>query len=215
MALPNPLEILLLDQVKIIIEGAANVSRKQVDFYDASTYRNTFANHTVTVKPSANTLAPTGASTTDTATLQVPGSPGSATVVSTTASTYNSRVYLDDVASAVEPHIWKKIRTRVEFWDGVIGNAIPTLSVATVSGNATLTVSDNSLLTPGQAVSGAGIPSGAIIMFVPFTTRTTVIISHQATATATVIATVTGSNYVGGYWEDEELGNGSSEVILQ
>ncbi len=213
MALPNPIEILLQDQVKLIIKDAGAISRKQVDYYDGSTYRNTFANHQITVVPSSKSLDTTY--TTDTANLQVPGSPGAATLVDNFETTLVSRVYLDDVASAVEPHIWKKIRTRVEFWSGAIGNALPTLSVATVSGNATLTVSDNSLLTPGQAISGTGIQAGSVIMSVPYTTRTSVILSLQASATATVVATVTGSNYLGGYWEDEELGNASGIEILQ
>lgn len=213
MALPTPLEILLQDQVKLVIKDAAAVSRKQVDYYDGSTYRNTFPNHKLDVKP--NNVTAFATFTTDTANLQVLGSPGAATLVNNAAGALASRVYLDDVASAVEPHIWKKIRTRVEFWSGVIGNALPTLSVTTTSGSATLTVSDNSLLTPGQAISGTGIPTGAVIMFVPFATRTSVILTHQATASATVTATLTGSNYLGGYWEDEELGNASEIAILQ
>ncbi len=211
MALPKLIEILLQDQVKLIVEGAENWSRKQVDWNDTSTYRNTFPNHKVEVKPgngSGVTLD------TDTANVQVPGSPAAATVVNDwTTGDLATRVFVDDVVAAIEPHIWKKIAWRVEFWDGPIGREM-TMTVGTTSNSATISVPDNSLLTPGQLIAGTNIPTGARILYVPYSTRTSVILSHKATNTGDVEATFDGSNWLAGYWEHESLGDAQSIKIL-
>lgn len=212
MALPNPLQILLQDQVTLTIKDAAVWSRKNVLHYDDSTYRNTMANHQLTVKPS--NIASITVWSTDTANLQVPGTPGAATLVNSESTTNNSRVFIDDVAAGIPPHFWQKVRTRIEFWSGDIGREM-TMTVTLVSGNATITVSDNSQLTPGQAISGTGIPAGATIQSIPLDSTTAVILSHKATATGDEAATLAGSDYCGGYWEDEELGSAEEIAILQ
>ncbi len=212
MALPNPLQIALQDQIILTISNAAVWSRKNVVHYDDSTYRNTMANHQLTLKPS--NIASITEWDTDTATLQVPGTPGATTVVNSNTTTMNSRIILDDVAAAIEPRIWKKVRTKIEFWSGAIGRQM-TMTVTLASGNATITVPDNSQLTPGQTITGTGIPTGATILCIPLDSTTTVILSHKATATGDEAATLGGSDYCGGYFEDEGLGDAEEIAILQ
>lgn len=214
---PSPLKILLKDQAILEIEGAANYSRKVVDHFDASTYRNTFLNNQITLNPPALN-GNTSGDETNTATLAVPGTLSGSIVNShvTTNDVYvkASRVIGDDVACAIEPRPWKKPRTRVDFWDGVIGFAMTALSVTLVNGNATATVPDNSRLFPGQAISGTNIPTNTIILSVPHDTRTSIILSNKATGAGDVTAVLTGSNYLGGYFEDEVVGDGIDAMIL-
>ena len=212
MAVQNPLKILLLDQVVVTIEGWSTRSRKDYLGYDNSTYRNLFPNQYITIKP-LNTVS--GAGITDTVTLQDAASVDGVTVVTDApGETTGERAIVDDSGTATPPHFWQKARTRVEFWSGVIGIA-QTMTVTTTSGSATLTVGSNLSVIPGQAISGTGIPSGATVVSVPVDALTSIIISHQATASAAVAATLTGSDYVGGYWEDEALGDGKAVAILQ
>lgn len=212
MTLPTPLKILLLDQVVLIIENAANVSRKDFLWYPGDTYRNTLTGHKLELKPNNGAVE---TYTTDTLNLQVPGTPGAATLVNSPAGTQAGRAYIDDVASAIAPHFRQAARTRVEFWSDEIGLAM-TLTVGTTDGSATVTVSDNSRVRPGQAISGTGIPAGTTVEKVPTDSLTTLILSQMATATgAEVAATLTGSDYLGGYWEDEAVGEGAGVEILQ
>lgn len=213
MALPTPLKILLQDQVLIIIEDALSVSRKNVRDYDLSVVRNVLPNGYVVIKPSNITPAPP--SVTDTIHLQAAGAPAAATLVNTTDDTFEARAFLDDIVAAVQPRPVEKIRTKIEFWDGEdVGRAM-TLTATLTSGNATIVVPDNTLLTPGQPISGTGIPPGAIIFSVPIDSLTTVILSHKATSNGDQEVTLGGSNYLGGYFEDEAMGEGKDAIILQ
>lgn len=214
MALPSTLRILLEDQAVLEIVDAVCWTRKHVATYDGSTYRNLFPNQKVRLDPIQQ---PTELTTinTETTTLQVPGTISSTVIANNAASTYTDTLVGDDSVTAIEPRIWKKVRTRVEFWDAATPGVAMTLSATTVSGSATVTVPDNSVLTPTQEISGTGIPTGAKILSIPITSSTTVILTHQATASATVTATLTGANYVGGYWEDEAQGDAPNVSILQ
>lgn len=210
----GPLKILLLDQVVITIEEFDSRSRKNYAIYDGTTYRNLFPNQIVTIEPLALSSA---AGTVSTVTVQDPGSMTGVTIVTDPDNTVQAqRVIVDDSVAKVEPRIWKKVRTRIEFWkgDGGVGTVVQ-MDIVTVSGNATVTVGSNALLVPGQSIVADGIPADAVIAEIPLDSTTTVILSHKATASATVEATFGGSDYVGGYWEDEELGDGDEINILQ
>lgn len=90
----------------------------------------------------------------------------------------------------------------VEFWDAVTPGFACTASVATTSGSATVTVGDTRLFTVGQGITATGVPSGARIAGIVHTggtpaASTQLILTHQATATATVEGTFTGGNLLG------------------
>lgn len=218
--LPSPLEILLKDQSILVIEDAAAWSRKVVDHFDASTYRNTFLNNQISLNPVS--IPGTATEITNTAALQVPGtvtgdivnefdSSGSPTIL----ATRQSKIIIDDVAGAVEPHPWLKPRTRWDFWDGAIGFALAALSVTLTNGSATAVVPDNTRLFPGQAITGTNIPTSTVILSVPHASRTSIVLSNKATGAGDTTAVLTGSNWLGGFFEDEAVGEGIDALILQ
>lgn len=215
--LPSPLKILTKDQNLLEIEGAAAWSRKVVDHFDASTYRNTFIGNLLTLNP--RDVAASSTEETNTATLAGPaafsGTLENHTISSVPfASTKETKLVGDDVANAIEPRPWKKPRTRIDFWDGAIGFALAALEVTLANGDAEAVVPDNERLFPGQAISGTNIPTNTIILSVPFDHRTKIILSNKATGAGDTTAVLTGSNWIGGYFEDEDVGEGFDAVIL-
>lgn len=121
---------------------------------------------------------------------------------------------LSDEVSHYAWRVKEYVRWLVEVWDSaVVGHAM-TMTVDTTSGSATITVPDGTLLTPGQAISGTGIPTGAkVLEILPITdgipSRTSVKLTHKCTASAAVEATLTGSNRIGWCFEDELMDAGS------
>ncbi len=220
MALPSPFQVCLEDQAIANILGALGISRKHVVTYDGATYRNTLNGHQISILPPAlNPITGAGsASQANTATPQVPG-----TVTGTVVNSIDSgattivrgeKIIIDDIAAAIEPHPWMKIRTRVEFWDSADVGIATTIQATLTSGSATIVVPNNRLLTPGQKIAGTGIPVGATVLSLSFTDFTSVIISAKATASGDNTMTLAGSNYLGGYWDDEELAGASSVALL-
>jgi hypothetical protein len=220
--LPSPLTILLKDQVNLIIVGAAAWTRRVFIHNDASTYRNQFLNNQITILPPGFSLDPAALDRTGTTQITSPGVPTPTPPVQNVqdvtpgpAMTLRSRTILDDVASAIPPHIWDKPRTRVEFWDQTtVGKVIAALVLTLTSGSATAVVPNNAILTVGQAVTGTNIPINTIILEVPADAQTSVVLSNKATGSGDTIAALTGSNYLGGYFEDEAIGDGDDAVIL-
>ncbi len=219
MSLPSPFQVCLEDQVVADILGAVGISRKNIVTYDGSTYRNTLTNHQISlVPPGLNPLSGTGGGQTNTGTMQVPGTV-TGTIVNSidagvTAILRASRIIADDVASAIEPHFWAKVRTRVEFWDSADVGIATTIQATLTSGSATLVVPNNRILTPGQKISGTGIPLLSTVLSLSITDFTSIIISAKATASGDNTMTLAGSNYLGGYWDDEELAGASSVALL-
>lgn len=220
MALPDPFKVLTLDQAILQYDGAVAVTWKNVRRYDRSTYRNLYPNQQVSFNPrTLNVPASASNDVTNTVTLQAPGSL-TGTLQSTFDSTgavetNNSKTVGDDSVTAVDPRFWEKPATLVEFWDAAtVGQAIAALDVTLVSGNATVTVPDNTLLTPGQAIAGTGIPLNTIILEIPIDTPTSVILSNKATATGAQTAVLTGSNRVGYYYDDEGPGGAPGVTLL-
>lgn len=215
MALPTTFKVLTEDQSIFEYTNAVAVTWKPTELYDSSTYRNLFPNQQVVLNPKT-LLAASSTDETNTVTLQSPGTVAG-TLVNTDLSTVvdnNSKTIVDDSVAAIEPHPWLKIRTLVEFWDSTSVGEAMTLTASLTSGNATIVVPNNRLLTPGQAISGTGIPVGAKIMKIPVDSPTTAILTHKATATADAEATLTGSNRVGYYYADEGLGGAEGVSIL-
>lgn len=218
--LPSPLEILLKDQSILVIEDAAAWSRKVVDHFDASTYRNTFLNNQISLNPVS--VSGTGTLVTNTAALQVPGTVTGdlvnefdSTASPLITSTRQSKIIIDDVAGAVDPHPWLKPRTRWDFWSGAVGFALAALEVTLTSGSATAVVPDNTRLFPGQAITGTNIPINTVILSVPHANRNSIVMSNKATGTGDTTAVLTGSNWLGGFFEDEAVGEGIDALILQ
>jgi hypothetical protein len=219
MALPTTLYFLKEDGSMTKIVNAVRWTRKPV-FVAGGAYRDTFnaaylgAAHKSGLPPNAATVAtafvggfPIGA---DGADVDMKTS-----TISDSSITKDTVVLPDEVAH----YPWRTkryVRWLWEFWDAsTVGDAM-TLTVTTTIGSATITVSDCALLTPGQAISATGIPTGAIIFnFLEpasgsmLVNDTTVKLSHQATASASVAATLTGSNRLGMVWEDEVVDWGS------
>jgi len=113
---------------------------------------------------------------------------------------------------------WKpKIRTLFQWWDSATPGQAMTFTGTTVLNDPNLTLSSARPLLVGQLLSGAGIPSGARIVEIKRATKfvasaslvsllaTEVVMSHQATAGATVEVTASGGNIVGECWADEFL----------
>lgn len=89
----------------------------------------------------------------------------------------------------------------IEWWDATTPGHAMTMTVTTVSGSATLTVPSTRRLTIGQAITGTGIPTGAKIADFLNTSATpglvtSVLLTHQCTASASVEATLTGANLI-------------------
>ena len=116
----------------------------------------------------------------------------------------------DDYTHIPERHC-DEIHTLVEFWDSdTVGEAF-TATIATTSGSATIVVPDSERFTPGQSIAATGIPTGAKVLrtithAAGVITRTSVVLSHKATASADVEATMTGGNKVGEFLHKEWTG---------
>lgn len=217
MPLPATFKVLLKDQALLEILGAARVTRRPFRWYDGSTYRNTMPNNVLVVRPTSlvNTQNPT--TETNTASVNVPGTPTTpvvATASGTTSRTADSRNIVDDVAAGIEPRPHGKVRELVEFWaEDTVG--IPMKLTGTLaSGNATIVVPNNRLITPGQALAGSGIPADAIFLWMNPETTTAAILSHKATSTGDQELTLSGSDLLAYYWDDEGIGGAEAASIL-
>lgn len=213
MALPTTLYV-PVDDFKHKFSAAANVSRKPVRCFDRDVRRDTI--DAAYLGNAHNTLGTTGS------TVSLAG--GAEAVVQNSTAFADASFQEGDEYNHIWPRQTEKLRTMVQFWSGAIGHAM-TLTVDTTSGSATIIVPDNELLTPGQLISGTGIPTGARILsvLVPEAasatnhnfSRTKVILSHQCTATASVEATLTGSDLLGWVWDDEHKGWSQEPSILE
>lgn len=89
----------------------------------------------------------------------------------------------------------------MEFWDATTPGVAHTRNVTTTSGSKEITVGSGRLLTIGQGISGTGIPTGARIDDIVIDAESPlalvkVILTHAATGSGTVEATLTGANLV-------------------
>lgn len=197
------------------IEFAKGFSRKRV-CYSENTYRDIFGAAAMgRVIPNAADAAADSISGAQLATDALAAITHTTKVSGTLSAAASSvDVSLSDDVSHYPNRIKEYIRWKLEFWDATtVGIAIASLSVTTTSGSAIIVVADSSLLTPGQAISGTGIPAGTTISeILPIAdgihSKTSVVLSSQATASGTVIATLTGSNCLGSFYEDEVIGWG-------
>lgn len=214
MSLPNPLFVLLEGGTQVKIENAVRRTRKPIIVYDKETFRDT------------PTAVVGGAAVADV--VNNPQGVSIAGGVDPTAEDPESNGFfrLLGASSVLEEdaylHVPKryipKLDTLVEFWDAETVGLAMTMSVTTVSGSAVITVPDAQLLTPGQGITGTGIPANTIILSIlsqtnGVITTTTAVMSQQATASATVAATLTGSNQVGEFMQSEFLDYGSENSI--
>lgn len=223
MALPTTIYVEKENGSQTLISNAVQWTRKRV-LWSEGAYRDSFgASFMGGAIPNANDIAGPSLAGALIGQGGVSGSgPATTTYLTEVPATISSPaqdVQVISLSDEIGHYPWRVkeyIRWQLQFWDAAtVGLAIPSLSVATTSGSATLTTSDTTLLTPGQAISGTGIPTGAIVLAhldisdgLP--NRTQIIISSQATASATVIATLTGSNCLGSFFEDEIIGWGSA-----
>jgi hypothetical protein len=219
MAFPDPLRVLTLDQSIFDVEGAVAMTWKDIPIYDLSTYRNLYPNQIVEIN--AKTPSITGSdSIINTAAVQAAGAvTGTITnefdLGPPATTTNQTKTVADDSVTATEPHPWRKLVTLVEFWDSAtVGKAIAALGVTLTSGSTSVVVPDNRLLTPGQAISGTGIPVGSIIMDVPAETPGSIKISQPATANGAQAAVLTGGNCVAYYFAPEGIGGAPGCRIL-
>lgn len=119
-------------------------------------------------------------------------------------------VSFSDEISHFPWRIKQYVRWLRQWWDSALVGHAMIISATTVSGSGIITVPDASLLTPLQGITGAGITAGSIILDImpidpdsSLPQPTKAVISQAATASATVAATLTGSNLVAEVWEDE------------
>lgn len=212
MSLPNPLFIYKEDGSQTKIVDALRWTRKPV-IYSEAAYRDLFnaalmggaipnGANGATDSIAGAQLAIDGVTKALTYLTQVPSS--------IVPSTGVSVVSLSDEIGHYPWRVKQYIRWVWEFWDDVTPGIEMTMSVTTVSGSPIITVPDNKLLTPGQGITGAGIPASTTILSIMPVTEglpifTTAVLSQQATASATVAATLSGSNLVGRAFEDEVI----------
>lgn len=206
--LPSPLYAILETGVQVKIEGAAKQTRKPIIVYDGTTYRDT---------PS---LVVGGAGAAFGADAAVSVSGGTSQTVTTVGATSieivaPSSVELEDAYTHIPQRFIPRLETLSEFWDDDTVGLAMTMTVTTVSGSAVITVPDATLLTPGQGITGTGIPAGTIILNIlsqaaGVITTTTAVMSQQATASGSVAAVLTGSNKVGEFMQSEFVAWGSS-----
>lgn len=207
MAFPSSLVAYLESGITVTILNAVRETRKPVITWDKEKFRDS---PPVVVGGAAGA----GALSSDPTVSVAGGSTQTVTGFSDNIVAPSS-VIQDDAFTHVPKRNVPKLDELVEYWDSeTVGDAM-TMSVTTVSGSATITVPDAQLLTPGQAISGTGIPLGTIILDIlsesaGVITKTTAVMSQQATATGTAAATLTGGNRVGKYKESEFLCWGDS-----
>lgn len=133
-------------------------------------------------------------------------------VESSTPATYAS-----DVVLHIAPRTRIRLHEHIQWWDAATPGHTMTMSVTTTSGSASITVPDASRLTPGQGITGTGIPAGTTIESIFSITngilsKTVATLSQQATATGTAAATLTGANLLGEQLQAEFLQWGSDNT---
>jgi hypothetical protein len=208
MALPNPLYAILETGVQVEIVGAAKQTRKPIIVYDGTTYRDT---PSLVVGGAAGALGASASASVSggvNPTVSLDSVTGSAEAVGAAS------VSQEDAYTHIPQRFIPRLDTLSEFWDADTVGLAMTMSVTTASGSAVITVPDATLLTPGQGISGTGIPANTTILSIlsqsaGVITTTTAVMSQQATATGTVSATLTGSNKVGEFMQSEFIAWGS------
>lgn len=211
--LPDPLFVFLEGGSQTKIVGALRVTRKPIVVYDKEMYRDSPPVVTGGAYAASNDI-------TDSQTISgsIAGGIDPTITLGVTPSTLqivgSASTEQDDSYTHIPKRYVPKLDTLIQFWDALTPGQAMTISVTTVSGNATVTVSDATLLTPGQGITGAGIPAGTTIL--NFITQaagvistTAVVLSQQAIATATVEATLTGGNLLGEVMQSEFISWGS------
>lgn len=215
MSFPTKCWILAEVGNQIEIAGALAWTRKRV-LYSESAYRDSFnaafmggaipnTSNVTGGKLSGALLAENAAAST-TYLTQVPAS----------IAAPAANVQVLSLSDEIGHYPWRikvYVRYLIQFWDATTVGQAMTISATTVSGNPTITVPDSELLTPGQAITGTGIPTGTIVLRTIAITEglpvtTAAILSQNATASATVAATLTGANCLASYFEDEIIGWG-------
>lgn len=205
MALPAILYAFMESGLQVKIVGAVVQSRKTIIAYDKEMFRDT---------PS---LVVGGASGVDDNAGTTPMTAQIAGGVSPTVTFGGNTIEVVGASSVLQEDAFLHIRKRhidkmdtvVQFWDAAtIGVALAGLSVTTVLNSAIITVPNAELLTPGQGITGVGIPVGTTILAIlseaaGVITKTTAVMSQAATAAGTVSAVLTGSNLVGEFMQSE------------
>lgn len=211
---PAILYALLENGNQIQIKNAVVQTQKPLIIYDTETYRDT---PSLVTGGAAGTIATSG----QLPVVQIAGGVNpTVSQTSPSASIYfveatgASSVSEEDAYKHVPKRFVPKLDTICEFWDDTLVGLAMTISVTTTLNSATITVPDATLLTPGQGITGTGIPAGTIILNIlsqsnGVITTTTAVMSQQATAAGTVAGTLTGSNLVGRFKYSEFLGWGS------
>lgn len=215
MSFPSTLYNLLESGLQGKVTSALRMTRKLIVIFEADTYRDS---PPVLPGVAGALVVDTGAD--PNVAFQVSGcAPEPTVAVAQVAATTSysvtakgaSSTLQDDAYTHVPKRFIPKLATLVEFWDSeVVGHAL-TMTVTTTSGSATITVPDSEILTPGQAVSGTGIPTGAKVLSTltqsnGVITRTTAVLTHKCTGSADVEATFTGGNKVGEFLQKEHIG---------
>lgn len=209
MALVTPLYALLEGGTQVKIVGAFKQTRKPIIVWDKEMYRDT---------PTAVVGGIAGVGGTDTLISVAGGVNPTASGDVTDYVSADTSVEQEDAFTHVPKRYVPKLDTLVEFWDADTVGLAMTLSVTTVSGSGEITVPDAQLLTPGQGITGTGIPAGTVILSILSQSNgvidtTVAVMSQQATATGTAAATLTGSNKVGEFMQSEFLDWGGENTI--
>lgn len=212
MPLPNPVRILLEGSMLLQIEGAERMTRRDIISYDQEMFRD--------MPP----LVVGGAAIADVGGTEVISVAGGVSPVAVDNGTSfeasgASSVLQDDNFTHVPKRYIPKLDTIYEFWDSASVGIAMTMSVTTVLNSPVITIPDGNMLTPGQGIVGTGIPANTIILAV-FTqtngviTRTTAVMSQQATAAGTVAGTLSGgANWLGEFRRSEYVGVGSNIIL--
>jgi hypothetical protein len=213
MAFPSILKSLGESGFQDIIEGALAVTRKPFIVMLGDDYRD----DPVPLINAAGYDATSGAGTVaEGGGVGVYTGWGKALDFAGTEST-TPLTYASDLVLHIAPRVRVKLHTIIQWWDAVtVGHAM-TMSVTTTSGSAQVTVPDARRLTPGQSITGTGIPAGTTIESIfsivnGIVTTTVAILSQQATASGTVSATLTGANLLGEQLQGEFLQWGSDNT---
>ncbi len=203
MPFPSPLFLLLEGGNQLKIVDAVAETRKPIVINDKSVYRDS---PTPVIGGAAAVNADGSISVQGGVTQTVTDPAGTVplNIVTTTS------VIQEDAFTHIPMRQVSKLDTLIEFWDDTTVGVAMVMSVTTVSGSGVITVPNAELLTPGQGITGTGIPAGTVITSIlaydnttGLITKTTATMSQQATGTATVAGTLTGSNKVGECLESE------------
>jgi hypothetical protein len=218
MAFPSTLKSLGESGFQNIIEGALAVTRKPIIVGLGEDYRD----DPVQLLNAAGYHTDLGGSTIGSGEVQYGAGVGVYTgfgealdpsgTVSSTPLTYAA-----DPVLHIAPRVRVKLHTLIQWWDAATPGHAMTMSVTTTSGSATVTVPSARRLTPGQGITGTGIPAGTTIESIfsivnGIVTETVAVLSQQATATGTAAATLTGANLLGEQLQAEWLQWGSDNT---